>query len=195
MPRAHRITDQYATYFVTCTTVGWVDLFTRKECVEIVLDSLDFCQRNKGMVINAYVIMSNHIHMIVYARENGPGLSSIIRDFKRFTSNQMIKWIKHSRKESRRDWMKVVMAYHAKYNKNNEKFQFWQQYNHPTVCTNSKFTWQKLNYIHLNPVKAGIVENPVDYLWSSARNYAEYDECRIEVELIPPNIDIGYIFQ
>ena len=75
------ITDQYAIYFLTFTIVGWVDIFTRKECKDIIVDSLKYCNSNKGLSIHAYVIMSNHIHLIVSAREDSGGLSGIIRDF------------------------------------------------------------------------------------------------------------------
>jgi len=75
------ITGQYAIYFLTFTIVGWVDIFTRKECKDIIVDSLKYCNKNKGLSIHAYVIMSNHIHLIVSAREDSGGLSGIIRDF------------------------------------------------------------------------------------------------------------------
>ena len=61
--------------------MGWVDIFTRKECKDIIVDSLKYCNSNKGLSIHAYVIMSNHIHLIVSAREGSWGLSGIIRDF------------------------------------------------------------------------------------------------------------------
>jgi REP element-mobilizing transposase RayT len=86
-PKGYVITDQYATYFVTFTTVGWVDVFTRKELKEIIIESLKYCQKEKGLIIHAYVIMSNHLHLILRAKEGSAGLSAIIRDFKKYTSN------------------------------------------------------------------------------------------------------------
>ena len=56
-------------------------------------------------------------------------------------------------------------------NSRNKDYQFWQQENHPVQLTTVSFTLEKLNYVHNNPVKAGIVEKPEDYLLSSARDY------------------------
>ena len=195
MSHGYRIVNQYYPHFLTFTTVGWVDLFTRKECVQIIRDSMIYCQKNKGLVIHAYVIMSNHLHLVCGASEGGPGLSEIIRDFKKFTSKQLLKWIFYSGKESRKDWLKVVFEYHAKYNSRNKNYQVWQQNNRPMECINSRFTWQKIDYIHHNPVVAGMVEKTVDYLWSSARNYAEMNDCFLDVEFIDFDVDWGYVMR
>ena len=80
----YNIDDQYGLYFLTFTLVGWVDLFTRKECKDIVIDSLKYCVRNKGLIISAYVLMESHLHIVASAKEKSDGLSAIIRDFKKF---------------------------------------------------------------------------------------------------------------
>ena len=144
--KGYFISDQYASYFLTFTVVAWVDLFTRKEMKELIIDSFKFCKQNKGLVINAYVIMSNHIHLIAKARDDSDGLSAIIRDFKKHTSKQIMKFVLNSNKESRRDWMKMVFVYHAKYNKNNSKYQVWQQDNRPKILLYPKFISQNLAY-------------------------------------------------
>ena len=122
----YRITDQYATYFLTFTVVGWVDLFTRKKCRQILIDSLKYCQINKGLILYAHVIMSNHMHLIAAAREETSGLSGIIRDFKRATSKEILTWIRDNPKERRRDCMDLVFKYHGKFNKNNNIHQVWK---------------------------------------------------------------------
>jgi REP element-mobilizing transposase RayT len=95
------------------TTVGWMDIFSRKECKHIIIDSLKYCQEKKGLIINAYVLMESHLHMIARADEPSKGLSAIIRDFKKHTSKQLIDWVMNSGKESRKEWIGVVMKYHA----------------------------------------------------------------------------------
>lgn len=151
------------------TVVDWVDVFTRPIYAETILNSLAFCQREKGLMLFAYVIMPNHIHMIVSG--NGNSLSNILRDFKQFTSRRIVEQIK-KQPESRKEWM-LSQFKQAAYAGNRVKyFQFWQAGNHPIVCYSEKFTLQKLNYIHQNPVKARLVYNPEDYVWSSASNYA-----------------------
>lgn len=191
----YNITDQFGTYFLTCTTVGWVDIFSRSACRDIILNSLQFCILNKGLKLHAYVIMSNHIHLIATAGEESEGLSVILRDFKRYTSNQIIKWITTSRKESRREWMEVVLKYHAKFNKRNSKYQVWQQdNNHPVQCLHPKFTLQKLNYIHYNPVAANIVDEPEYYKHSSACTYLGLGEGLITIDLLDFGVQEGYVF-
>ncbi|MFH0864672.1 MAG: hypothetical protein V1904_00650 [Bacteroidota bacterium] len=66
-----------------------------------------------------------------------------------------------------------LFSFEASKHSRNENFQFWIQENHPVEIFSQKFIVEKVNYIHNNPVRAGIVENPEDYLYSSARNYAD----------------------
>ena len=179
-----KITDQYGIYFLTFTLVAWVDLFTRRQCSQILLDSFKYCQEHKGLKLYAYVIMGSHLHLIAAAKEGSQGLSAIIRDYKRFTSSQIIKWITDNPKESRRAWLDLIFKYHAKFNSNNQTYQVWQQHNRPMWCFSRKFTFQKLNYIHNNPVKAGIVDRPEDYRYSSARNYLNRNDSLIDVNLL-----------
>jgi len=184
------IQNQKAMHFLTLTTVGWVDVFTRKEYRDIILESLRYCQKEKGLIIYAYVIMSNHLHLIGQAGEKYE-LSNILRDFKKFTANTILKAIQNG-DESRKDWMMNVFAYHAKYNTKNRKYQFWKQDNHPVELSSPKWIRQKLGYIHLNPVEAGWVEHPEDYLYSSASNYVRGSGL-LEVEILDLGVTIGYI--
>ena len=122
---------------------------------------------NKGLILYSYVIMPSHLHLIVRSNDGSDGLSAIIRDFKKYTSRNLIKWVLDNPLESRSDWLKVVFEYHAKFNSNNHHFQLWQPGNHPLILLHPKFTEQKLNYIHANPVSAGIVDHEEEYTYSS----------------------------
>jgi len=192
--KGYTISDQYALYFVTLTTVGWVDLFTRKEYKDIIIESLKYCICNKGLELYAYVIMPSHCHMILRANESSDGLSSILRDMKKYSSKQLLQSVLKSGKESRRKWLEVVFQYHAKYNKNNAKYQVWLQNNYPKVLLHPKFTEQKLFYIHNNPVEAGIVLESEHYLYSSARNYLGFEFKVIDVNIIDFGVQEGYVF-
>jgi REP element-mobilizing transposase RayT len=156
-----------------------VDLFTRKIYKDIAIESFKYCQINKGLRLFAYVIMSNHIHLI--AKATNGDLSDVVRDIKSYTSRKFLESI-YSDRESRRDWMKMVFEYHAKY-KNKQNNQIWTHENYPEEIYSQSFMEQKLEYIHNNPVKAGIVAAPEDYLYSSARNYAGH-EAVMEVEML-----------
>ena len=164
----YKINDQTKAHFISATVVDWVDVFSRKIYKDIVIESLDFCIKNKGMNLYGYVIMTNHIHMVVQS-ENGK-LSDLIRDFKKFTARTILDTIE-SEPESRKDWMLKRFEFACRSHSRNEKYQFWQYGNHPEEVFTEKFLWQKLDYIHLNPVRAGIVEKASHYLYSSASNY------------------------
>ena len=113
--------------------------------------------------------MSSHIHMIMGTR--GDKLENIMRDMKKHTSTALKEAIKQHPGESRRKCMLWMMERAGKKNSQNLEFQLWQQDNHPIELFDQKILQQKLDYIHNNPVLAGIVENPEDYLYSSARDY------------------------
>ena len=168
MSHAYRISDQEAAYFLTFQIVGWVDIFTRKIYRDIAIESLTYCQQHKGLQLYAYVIMSNHIHLLTQS-ETGD-ISGFVRDFKNFTSRKILEVMETS-VESRRDWLKIVFAYHGKL-KPKQINQIWTHENHAELIYSQQFVAQKVNYIHKNPVRAGIVDVAENYLYSSARNYA-----------------------
>ncbi len=172
MPTGYQIKDQSALYFLTLQVVQWVDIFTRQRYRDIIIESLSYCRKNKGLEVFAYVIMSNHIHFIV--RSKNENLSSIIRDFKRHTSKKIIESITIE-SESRQEWLLIIFSNAAKLHKRNNKYQFWTHENHAIELTSNEMIEQRFDYIHMNPVKAGLVQNPEEYIYSSARNYAEID--------------------
>ena len=92
MSEKYKVNNPNGIYFITCTIIGWVDLFTRPEYKDILIQSLKYCIKKKGLLVHAYVIMSSHIHLIVSAKD-GAHLPSIIRDFKTFTSKSLLKEI------------------------------------------------------------------------------------------------------
>ena len=116
--------------------------------------------------------MSNHIHLIASAKE-GYKLSDILRDHKKHTSKNIIKEIKENPDESRKNWMLWLFASHGERNPNNKEYQFWQQDNHPVELDTSEMMDQRLEYLHSNPVKAGIVNAAEDYIYSSAIDYVD----------------------
>jgi REP element-mobilizing transposase RayT len=172
MSRAYKIHNPDGLYFVSFATIGWVDVFTRLEYRKIIIDSLKYCQNQKGLLLYAWCLMTNHIHLIVKAKD-GFELVGILRDFKKFTSRQLIKAIEDHPGESRKEWMLSKFRLAGAYNSNNEKYQFWQQNNKPIELWSASVIQQKLDYIHMNPVEAGFVERPEEYLYSSARNFNE----------------------
>ena len=169
MGKKYAIRDKEAMYFISIATIGWVDVFRRKEYRDIVIQNLKYCQENKGLIIYSWCIMSNHLHLVAQARDSN--LSDILRDFKKFTSKNIITAIENNKQESRKNWMLWIFKKAGEKNSRNKEYQFWQQDNHPIQLETVEFTLDKLNYMHNNPVKAGIVEKAEEYLLSSARDY------------------------
>ncbi len=181
MSRKYKFFEKHKPYFVTYSVINWIDVFTRNIYKNVMLDSWNYCMKNKGLRIHAWVIMTNHTHMIISSEQEE--LSNIMRDMKSFTSTSLKKAITKNPRESRKKWMLKMMKEAGSNNNNNKGFQFWQQNNHPLILNTNKLFEQKLNYIHNNPVKAGIVDKPEDYLYSSARDYVGRKGL-IDVELI-----------
>jgi REP element-mobilizing transposase RayT len=170
MSSNYKFRNQECLYFVTFTVVKWLDVFTRREYKDIVVDSLKHCIEHKGLELYAWVIMSNHVHLIIGT--HGKPMQDILRDVKKHTSKKITKAIAENMQESRREWLLNFFEREGKSNPNNEHYQFWQQGNHPIELYTNKVLDQKLDYIHINPVTAGWVDEPEHYLYSSARVYA-----------------------
>ncbi len=181
MGTAYQISDQEATYFMTFQVVGWADIFSRQIYRDVIIDSFKYCIQNKGMELNAYVIMTNHVHTIMSS--NIGNLSGLVRDFKKHTSKRILFIINNNPIESRKEWIQMILGYHAKYNKRVGEKQLWTHHNHAVELSTNEMIDTRLDYIHNNPVKAGWVEKPEHYLYSSARNYIDMDSM-IEVEMI-----------
>jgi REP element-mobilizing transposase RayT len=171
MSRKYKFRDHEKTYFISFATINWIDVFTRKMYKDILVDTINHCIKEKGLVIYAWCIMTNHMHMII-SSENKK-LQDIMRDLKGYSSKEILKSIKENQQESRKEWMMWMFERAGRKNSNNTTHQFWQQHNHPLILNNSIIFEQKLNYIHNNPVKAGFVEYPEQYLYSSAKDYAD----------------------
>lgn len=157
-------------YFVSFSVVYWIDLFVREEYYNIVIDSLKFCQSNKGLEIYAWCIMSSHLHLIISS--HGANLEDIMRDLKSHTSRELKKSIKQNSEESRKEWILWLMERAGKKNSNNKDFQLRQQDNHPIELSSNEMIEQKKEYIHNNPVKAGLVWEAEHYRYSSAIDYS-----------------------
>jgi REP element-mobilizing transposase RayT len=168
MPTGYQMKDQSAMYYLTLQIVHWADIFTRQVYRDIILDSLTYCRKNKELELFAYVIMSNPFHIIVRSKSNT--LSNTIRDFKRHTSKKIIETIKEQ-PESRREWLLMIFRYAAKQHKRNNEYLVWTHENHAVELDSNTMIDQRIEYIHMNPVRSGLVTYAEDYLYSSARNF------------------------
>ena len=168
MSSRYKIHDHELPHFVTSTVTGWIDALSREVYKEIICDTLLYCTKEKGMNLHAWVIMSNHIHLVISA-SGGIMISDLMRDLKKFTSHKIIKAIAENQQESRREWMLNLFRY-AGMNSNNE-YQFWRPDYHPIALDREEKMRQKINYLHENPVRAGLVWEATHYKYSSATDY------------------------
>ena len=165
MPRSrYRIFETEYPYFMTCTIVGWLSVFTRPEAVENIFDSWRYLQRECEFTLFGYVILENHLHLIASA----PELSAVMQRFKSYTARQIIDLLE---RHSAGILLRQLRAYKLRH-KTQSTYQVWQEGNHPEQIQTEQMMRQKLEYIHNNPVKRGYVDNPVHWRYSSARNYA-----------------------
>ncbi len=180
MSEKYKFIDPKGKYFVTMGIVYWIDLFTRKELKYIIINSLKYCQQNKGLIINAWCLMPSHLHMII--RSTDKSLGDILRDFKKHTSKEIVKRLDEIN-ESRKEWLIRAFQKSGDKLKRITGYKVWKDGNHPELLISNKFQEQKLAYIHNNPVESEIVDEPEYYWYSSARNYCG-QKGLLDVEII-----------
>ena len=164
MRTRYTIREPGAPYFITCTVVKWISIFTLKPYFDILIDALRFCRQHKGLKIYAYAILDNHLHLVVA----GANLADIIRDFKSYTAKRLIGQLERDKKT----WVLNQLQYYKQPAKTRSDYQFWQEGFHPQQIVSEEMLHQKIEYLHHNPVRIGVVARPKDWVYSSARDYA-----------------------
>lgn len=172
MSRNYKFHNPEGLYFVSFAVVEWLDVFTRNEYKDIIIDSLTYCQEHKGMEVFAWCIMTNHVHL-VFRSIDGQDPALLLGDFKRFTSKAIVKAIIENPKESRKEFLLEQFKKAGNKASNVKEHQFWRHDNKPIELWSSKVIQEKINYIHNNPVDAGLVYYTEDYVYSSALDYAD----------------------
>lgn len=168
MSEKYKAFDADSAYFITFTLVEWHNLFQIPQFAKILIDSIKYCQHNKGLELFGYCIMPSHVHLI--ARSTNCPLGSVIRDLKKYTARKIVEKLIEGQS------YKPILdsfAFKAKSINRNKNYKVWQDGFHPEIIASNRFFYQKLKYIHNNPVEAELVRSPEMYIYSSARNYAE----------------------
>ncbi len=176
----YQIIEGVGIYFVTFTVVEWLPVFIAEKPCKIVTDSLNFCIKNKNLCINAYVLMPHHLHAVVFDQDsNTERLTNTLTDFRKYTGNQLANYC-----------CDTLSSYYLEVLKRNagddRERRFWQPSRHPEGITTEKFWQQKVNYIHWNPVRQGLVRNPEDWRFSSASSWSSEN---IENDVILSGMD------
>ena len=159
----YKIYNEGQPHFLTATIVEWMPLFTNPDIASLVLDSLRFLQKERGVLLYAYVIMEHHLRMIA----SSPQLSKTVKEFKSFTARAIIDYL-----ESRGSTPLLEKLHFARQShKTKSEYQLWQEGSHPQEIISERMLLQKIEYIHSNPVRRGYVDEPKHWRYSSARNY------------------------
>ena len=160
----YKIYDTTYPHFFTCTVVGWMPVFTRRETVQIVLDSWQYLQKHDRLAVYGYVVLENHLHFIAGASD----LDVQIAEFKSYTARQIIDLLQGRNVRMILRQLEFFKGRH----KTDRQYQLWQEGSHPQQIRDDEMMRQKLEYMHNNPVERGYVDDPLHWRYSSARNYA-----------------------
>jgi putative transposase len=153
------------TYFVTSTIVDWIKIFSLKDFPEIIIDEIKFRREKKQLEIYGYVVMPDHIHMII-SSENVP---KVMRSFKSYTSKKILEKLKETNKKTILNKLRISKPDY----KNQSEYQVWQEGFQPKMILGISEYRQKMNYIHYNPVVRGLVESPDEWQYSSYNFFFE----------------------
>ena len=160
--RRRDIFESYNCFFITTTFNDWIRLLINNEYYMIIINSILFCIKKYDVDVIAYVLMPNHIHLILFYN-NKVNVSGLLRDLKKYTSVKIREKLVQDGKESILDRLA--------YRKNGQKFKVWKDRFDAVVILNKNILLTKMNYIHNNPVKSGLVERTQDWKYSSAGYY------------------------
>lgn len=170
--------DAKELYFVTFTIVEWIPVFFKTKYCDIFVSNLKFYRKEQGLKVHYLVIMPEHMHLIVSSEKD---VGKIIHNLKSYTAKEIIEYLK----KDKRKWILHLLKYYKKHHKTESEYQFWQEGSHPEMIISEKMLKQKIEYIHFNPVKTGLVTEPEDWKYSSAGYYArkesimKFDEIEI----------------
>jgi putative transposase len=163
MRNRYRVNDDNAAHFITSTIVEWLPVFTTQGCCDILVRSFQYCREHKGLRIYAWVILDNHFHAIV----SGLRPAQTVADFKKFTAHELLGQLKLEGRE----WLLNQLAYFCAAHKHASAHQVWQEGVHPQLIMSDEMMLQKLDYLHNNPVKRGLVASPEHWRYSSAHEW------------------------
>ena len=171
----YRIEQDHALYFVTFSIVQWLPVLTSRESCDIVCRSLDFCHEHKHLRVNCYVIMPTHLHAILFDADfSSFRLRSTLADLRKYTGRRLVD---HCAKHMPA-WFIMTLQTSAGQDR---KHQFWQSGTHPEAIYSETFWRQKMDYIHDNPCRKGLVKEPHHWRYSSAAYWLEGQMCDIRL--------------
>lgn len=174
MKSRYKFTEPDGIYFLTCSIQGWLPIFKDHKYCEIIINSLKFCRENLDLKLHAYVIMLDHIHLLV----SGNNISNTIKSFKMYTATEIISNLK---KDGNLKFLEKFKENKLAY-KSKSTYQIWQEDSHPELAESENVCIPKMQYIHNNPVKKGYVSEPEMWKYSSAGFYVLGERGVIDID-------------
>jgi|WetSurMetagenome_2_1015567.scaffolds.fasta_scaffold500774_1 putative transposase len=173
MRTRYKIAEHGQIYFTTSTFVKWAPVLISKKYFDVLIEAFRFSQENKNLKIYSYVILDNHFHLICQADK----LDNIMRSIKSYSAKRIIELLKTDNR------LNILRTFETErsIDKSRCKYQVWQEGYHPQMIMHDKMFKQKIDYIHYNPVKRGLVEKEDDWIYSSACDYINGKEGLIKI--------------
>jgi putative transposase len=163
MRSRYRILERDFSHFITGTTVVWLPIFTTAKRCDILVQAFEYCRQHKALKVHAWVILDTHFDAIVA----GPELARVLADLKRHTARRIIELLE----KERCTWLQRELRSHRAPRKTESQHQLWQEGSHPQAIMSDTMMLQKLEYVHNNPVKRGLVASPEHWRYSSAHEW------------------------
>jgi REP element-mobilizing transposase RayT len=163
MRSRYRIFEAELAHFVTGTAVAWLPIFNKAARCDILVQAFEYCRLKKALKIHAWVILDTHFHAIVAA----PDLSRVLADLKRHTARRIIEQLE----TECCNWLLRQLRGQRAPHKTESQHQVWQEGSHPQSIRSDAMMLQKLEYLHNNPVKRGLVAAPEHWRYSSAHEW------------------------
>ena len=173
LPRFH---IEGHVYYITTVVYNRLRIFARPSFVMPLLDSLNFYRHSYEFKLLGYVIMPDHVHFIIWPSAK-KAVEAFLRSFKEFTAKRIIQL---AEVEKTPNWVNAFRQAGAETRRSKNKV--WQDSYWDENVFTGDFLKQKLQYMHNNPVRAGLVSQPEDYPYSSYRNYENDQEWLIQID-------------
>ena len=159
----YKVYEPTYPHFMTCTILHWLPLFTNKNSVQIIIDSLSYLQQSDNLKIYSYVILENHLHLIAQSGN----ITITIQKFKSYTAYKLLELLKKNNAQT----LLQQLSFHKKAHRKENSYQVWEEGFHPKLIQSDIMMKEKIEYIHNNPIKRGYVEEAQHWRYSSAKDY------------------------
>ena len=178
-PEKFQISRDSQALYITVVSKDRLPVFKTDTIKNIACRAIDEARNSGRFLLFAYAIMSDHMHLLT----NCPKTSAdVLRYLKGITGRRIIDYLKQKNYET-----SLAKLRHEEW-KRKHSYSLWQQEKNVFSIFSEAMFMEKVNYIHLNPVRAGLVERAIDYRWSSAKIWqggeAEDAPLRIDIDRI-----------